>query len=325
VTAAGQAVAVATRVRRVLAPNSSAMTGPGTNTYVVGARPPYTVVDPGPAGDDHLAAVLAAAPEVGTIVVTHTHGDHSPGAAPLAEATGAAIAGFGPMLRPGVESHDDTFRPDRTLADGDVVEGPDHRLVALHTPGHASNHLCFLLESSGERVLFTGDHVMQGSTVVIAPLDGDMADYVTQLERIKRLAVDRLLPGHGDPIDDPDAYLQAYLDHRADRTEKILAALTAAGPSGATCVQLVEQAYTDVASHLHPIAVHSVWASLRATPEASTDTPDDPAALWRVRPPNGEGGEPPCWLDKVCESCGALLSDGEAHACRSAAGSWGDQ
>lgn len=278
---AGQVVPVSPLVRRVLAPNPSPLTGRGTNTYIVGATPPWTVVDPGPTGDTHLAAVLAGAPEVGAIVVTHTHSDHSPGAAALAAVTGAPRCGFGPMLRPGVEGHDDTFRADRTLVDGDVVEGPDHRLVALHTPGHASNHLCFLLEGAGERVLFTGDHVMEGSTVVIAPLDGDMAAYLVQLRRVQDLTVDRLLPGHGDPIGDPVSYLQRYLDHRAVRTGKILGALEAAGPGGATCVDLVRQTYTDVHPDLHPVALYSVWATLRAAPTALSEDRDSLDARWR--------------------------------------------
>lgn len=315
---AGQAVTVSPRVRRVLAPNPSPMTGQGTNTYVVGARPPFTVVDPGPVSDAHLSAILAAAPEVGVILVTHTHGDHSSGAAPLAQATGAPVAGHGPMLRAGIEGHDDTFRADRTLADGDVVEGGDHRLVALHTPGHASNHLCFLLDDGGERLLLTGDHVMEGSTVVIAPLDGDMAEYLAQLERVKALGVDRLLPGHGDPIDDPAAYLQGYLDHRAARTAKILAALTAAGPAGAICAELVEAAYADVSPHLHPIALCTVWATLRATPTATTRDPDVLEATWHHRPlPTEEGGDPPCWLDHVCPDCGVMLVEGTIHGCGS--------
>ena len=300
---AGMAVPVSPLVRRVLAPNPSALTGRGTNTYVVGATPPYTVIDPGPAGEAHLAAVMAAAPSVGAIVVTHTHSDHSPGAAALTAATGAPVCGFGPMLRAGVEGHDDTFRADRVLGDGDVVGGADHRLVALHTPGHASNHLCFLLEEAGERVLFTGDHVMEGSTVVIAPLDGDMGDYLAQLRRLRGLRLDRLLPGHGEPIDDPDAYLQGYLDHRTARTLRVLAALQAAGGDGATCAQLVEHAYTDVDPALHPIALYTVWATLRATPGADADDPDAVGSRWRMPE---QGGDPACWLDQVCDACGQV-------------------
>ena len=280
---AGRAVSVSPLVRRILAPNPSALTGRGTNTYLVGGRPPVTVIDPGPADDRHLGAVLAAAPEVGVILVTHTHADHSPGAAGLAAATGAPVCGFGPMLRPGVEHHDDTFRADRLLVDGDVVEGSDHRLVAVHTPGHASNHLCFLLDGGSEpRVLFAGDHVMQGSTVVIAPLDGDMAEYLAQLERVRALGLDRILPGHGDPIDDPDAHLQDLLDHRAARAAKVLAALARAGPAGATCQELVEVAYDDVPAALHPVAVFTTWAILRSSPGATSDRPDAVDGTWRA-------------------------------------------
>ncbi len=302
----GVAVGLSPLVRRVRAPNASPMTGPGTNTYVVGASAPYTVVDPGPDDDAHLRAVLAAAPSIGAVAVTHTHRDHSPGAATLAAITGAPVVGFGPMLRPGIEGHDDTFRADRTLADGDVVEGADHRLVALHTPGHASNHLCYLLEAGGERVLFTGDHVMEGSTVVIAPLDGDMVEYLAQLRRVQALGVDRLHPGHGEPIDDPTAYVQGYLDHRASRTATILAALAAAGPAGATCAELVEQAYIDVAPSLHPIALHSTWATLRAAPTATSQTPDTVDARWCMKAPTEEAGDLPCWQGDVCEACGAI-------------------
>ena len=279
----GTALRLSRLVRRVVAPNPSPLTGRGTNTYIVGASPPFTVVDPGPVDAAHLAAMLGAAPDVGAIVVTHTHRDHSPGAAALAAATGAPVAGHGPMLRTGAEGHDDGFRPDRLLADGNTVDGADHRLVALHTPGHASNHLCFLLEDRSERVLFTGDHVMEGSTVVIAPLDGDMADYLVQLERIRDLGVDRLLPGHGEPIADPASYLQGYLDHRAARTRVVIGALRAAGPAGATCAELVERAYTDVHPDLHPVAMYSVWATLRAAPEAIADDRDALGSRWRAR------------------------------------------
>jgi glyoxylase-like metal-dependent hydrolase (beta-lactamase superfamily II) len=279
----GVAIAVHPLVRRLLAPNPNMFTGPGTNTWLVGAQGAVTVVDPGPDVPEHLDAIQAAAPEIGLIVVTHTHSDHSPGAASLAARTGAPVLGFGPMLRPGVEHHDDTFRADRLLVDGDVVEGPDHRLVAVHTPGHASNHLCYILDGEGERLILTGDHVMQGSTVVIAPLDGDMTEYIEQLHRLQALAADRLLPGHGDPIDDPHAYIQQYLDHRAAREAQIAVALDAAGPEGATAEALVAAVYTDVPAHLHPVALYSTWAILRKLADggrATTKSPDERDATW---------------------------------------------
>jgi glyoxylase-like metal-dependent hydrolase (beta-lactamase superfamily II) len=280
----GVPMAVHPLVRRLLAPNPSMFTGPGTNTYLVGATGAITVVDPGPDTPEHLDAIQAAAPEIGRIVVTHTHSDHSPGAATLSARTGAPVLGFGPMLRPGVEHHDDTFRADVVLADGDVVEGPDHRLVAVHTPGHASNHLCYLLDAEGERLVLTGDHVMQGSTVVIAPMDGDMAEYLRQLGRLQALGADRLLPGHGDPIPDPRAYVEQLLQHRAAREASIAAALEAA-EGGATAEELVATVYTDVAEHLRPVAVYSTWAILRKLAEegrATTDRPEERDATWNT-------------------------------------------
>jgi glyoxylase-like metal-dependent hydrolase (beta-lactamase superfamily II) len=258
-------------------------TGPGTNTWIIGADGPVTVIDPGPDVAEHLDAIQAAAPSIGHIAVTHTHSDHSPGAAALAGRTGAPVLGFGPMLRPGVEHHDDTFRADRLLVDGDVVEGADHRLVAVHTPGHASNHLCYLLDVPGERLVLTGDHVMEGSTVVIAPLDGDMTEYIEQLRRLQDLEADRLLPGHGSPIDAPRAYIQQYLDHREARESQIADALVAAGPGGATAEALVATVYTDVPDHLHPVAVYSTWAILRKLTDegrATTDRRDEREATW---------------------------------------------
>ena len=251
-------------VRRVLAPNPSHMTGPGTNTYLLGGEgTPVTVVDPGPADDAHLEALLrATGGQVGAIVVTHTHSDHSPGAAALAERTGAPVMGWGPMLRPGVEHHDDAFRADRLLRDGDRLERDDHVLAVLHTPGHATNHLCFLLEDGGQRLLLTGDHVMQGSTVVIAPLDGDMATYLAELRRVAALRPDRLLPGHGEVMDDPISVVRQLLEHRQQRHEQI-AALLASRAGGATPAELVEAAYPDVSDQLRPIAEHQVWAVLR--------------------------------------------------------------
>jgi len=258
-------------------------TGPGTNTWLIGASGPVTVVDPGPDLPEHLDAIQAEAPSIGHIVVTHTHSDHSPGAATLARRTGAPVLGFGPMLRPGVEHHDDTFEADTLLVDGDVVGGDDHRLVAVHTPGHASNHLCFVLDVGRERLILTGDHVMQGSTVVIAPLDGDMAEYLYQLRRLQDLKPDRLLPGHGDPIDDPHTYVQSYLDHRAAREAQIVDALAHAGAGGATAEALVAEVYTDVAEHLHPVAVYSTWAILRklgGEGSATCPAPEDREAVW---------------------------------------------
>jgi glyoxylase-like metal-dependent hydrolase (beta-lactamase superfamily II) len=246
----GVAAALSPLVRRIVAPNPSMMTGPGTNTYLVGIDE-VAVIDPGPDDASHLDAIVGCGGDrIRWIACTHTHSDHSPGAAALQERTGAEIAAF--------DSRDDLV-VDRTLADGDQIEGTEFRLQALHTPGHASNHLCFLLEQ--EAMLFSGDHIMEGSTVVIAPPDGDMAAYLEQLERLRALRLRAIAPGHGQRIDEPIAKIDEYLAHRRGREEMVAAALADAG--GATVAELVEAIYTDVPEHLHGMARYSVWAHLR--------------------------------------------------------------
>ncbi|MDR7555130.1 MAG: MBL fold metallo-hydrolase [Armatimonadota bacterium] len=236
------------RVRRVRAPNPSPMTGTGTNTYLVG-HDAITVIDPGPDDTRHVAAVLAATGgrPVRWILVTHRHSDHAPAAAALAQATGAAVLALAGSSVP----------HDRALCDGEVVEGPDYTLDVLHTPGHASDHLCALLRE--ERALFAGDLVAQGSTVVIAPPDGDMAAYLRSLARVRTLDLARLYPGHGEPVDAPRALLDEYIAHRLMREQQILNALQD-GPR--RIEELVAAIYTDVPAALHPVAARSVLAHL---------------------------------------------------------------
>jgi len=267
-------VALGKLVRRVLCSNPGMMTGPGTNTYLVGIDE-VAVIDPGPDDADHLDAVAAAGSgQIKWILCTHTHRDHSPGAAGLAERTGAEIVAFADR---------DGLVCDRHLADGDTVEGTEFTLQAVHTPGHASNHLCFLLER--ERLLFSGDHVMDGSTVVISPPDGDMAAYLASIRRLQawRPALRGIAPAHGHLIDDPRAKLAQYLVHRLDREAQVLAELEAAGPGGTGTAGLVETIYAQVAEELHPVARRSVWAHLRklaADDQAASAEPDDPDAIW---------------------------------------------
>jgi glyoxylase-like metal-dependent hydrolase (beta-lactamase superfamily II) len=245
----GVASAISPLVRRILAGNAGLMTGPGTNTYLVGIDE-IAVIDPGPADDDHLDAIAGCGGDrIRWILATHTHEDHSPGVAGLKERTGAEVLAF--TSRDGLEV-------DAELGDGDVIEATEFRLTAIHTPGHASNHLCFLLEE--ERLLFSGDHIMQGSTVVIAPPDGDMALYLASLERLRSLRLKAIAPGHGHVIDDPAGAIDAYVRHRLAREEAIATALAAAGT--ATVDELVAKVYVDVPVELHPVARHSVHAHL---------------------------------------------------------------
>lgn len=267
------AVDVAVGVRRMLCDNPSMMTGPGTNTYLVGERE-IAVIDPGPVDDRHVDAIVdAGGGRIRWILCTHTHPDHSPGAAELRRRTGAEVLAY---------SDSDGLVCDRHLADGDRLVAGDFGLSALHTPGHASNHLCFLLE--GERMLFAGDHVMDGSTVVISPPDGDMADYLASVERLLALGdgLATIAPAHGHLIEDPHGLLRYYLEHRREREAQVLGALSAARRPVGTAA-LVEAIYTDVPAVLHPVARRSVWAHLRklATEgRAVCGDPDDPDAEW---------------------------------------------
>jgi glyoxylase-like metal-dependent hydrolase (beta-lactamase superfamily II) len=231
------------------------MTGPGTNTYLVGIDE-IAVIDPGPGDPGHLDAIAGCGGDrIRWILLTHTHEDHSPGAVGLRKRTGAEILAFAPGEGRG------KVRLDGTLADGAVIEATEFHLTALHTPGHASNHLCYLLNE--ERTLFTGDHIMQGSTVVIAPPDGDMAAYLASLDRLKtiRPRLKTIAPGHGYVIDDPQTTIDGYIAHRLEREQQVLAALRDQGPT--TIADIVEALYADVPAELHPVARRSVWAHLR--------------------------------------------------------------
>jgi glyoxylase-like metal-dependent hydrolase (beta-lactamase superfamily II) len=267
---AGEVVPLRPSVRRILAPNPGIYTGPGTNTYLIGTED-VAVIDPGPDDhEEHLDLIAEAGQgRIKWILVTHTHIDHSPGAAGLKERTGAAVMGY---------DERDGFVPDQTIADGDSVEGTGFRLTALHTPGHASNHLCYHLE--GERLLFSGDHIMSGSTVVIAPPDGDMRAYLDSLRRLREVEMSGVAPGHGEYIEDGHGKVEEYLAHRAAREEAIFAAL--AERERATVEELVAAVYTDVPDVLHPIARYSVWAHLLKLRGDGRADSADPGALGSV-------------------------------------------
>ena len=217
-------------VRRIVAPNASPFTFNGTCTYIVGEGA-VAIVDPGPDDDSHLSALLSAieGEQVETILVTHTHRDHSPGANKLRAAAGARVVGAAPFTPRGDgtagldSSHDRDYSPDAILADGERLHGAGYSIEAVATPGHCSNHLCFALLEEG--VLFSGDHVMAWSTSVIAPPDGSMRAYMDSLEKLRRRDEKIYWPGHGGPVLEPQRYLRALIHHRRLREASILAAL----------------------------------------------------------------------------------------------------
>jgi glyoxylase-like metal-dependent hydrolase (beta-lactamase superfamily II) len=257
---------IAPGIRRIVCANPGPFTFRGTNTYLIG-RGEVAVLDPGPADAAHLAAILraTAGERITRILVSHTHRDHSPGAAALVAATGATTFGHGPHVTPpeaGGEGGDHAFRPDIALPDGATVEGEDWRVTALHTPGHCANHLCFWLESAaGPGILFSADHVMSWSTTVVSPPDGDMAAYMASLARIAARDDRLYLPGHGPPLPDPAPFIAALAAHRREREAKVFHALRAA--RRATAAELVPPVYgPELDPKLVPAAARSLLAHL---------------------------------------------------------------
>ena len=253
----GTVVRLSDRVTRLTAPNPGMMTGPGTNTYLVGdASRGIAVIDPGPADASHVARIVeAAAGPIRWILCTHTHVDHSPGAALLQARTQAATYGMLALQRTG---QDQTFAPDHSVVEGERLALAGVTLRALHTPGHASNQFCYLLEE--ERMLFTGDHIMQGSTVVINPPDGDMSAYFASLERLYREDLEWLAPGHGFLMARPHEMVERLIVHRRNRENKVANALRAV--SRATVEALVTTVYDDTPERLHAMAMRSLLAHL---------------------------------------------------------------
>ena len=269
-------------VWRLTAGNAGRMTGPGTNSYLVGAGSDWAVIDPGPVDDRHVSALIGAASgKVRQILVTHTHVDHSPGATPLKAATGAPLLG---QTTAHPHWQDPTFAPDRELRHDDRVTATSGAtLRVIHTPGHASNHLCFLLEEEG--ILFTGDHIMQGTTPVIDPPDGDMTAYIHSLESLLHEPLEYLAPGHGTLMPDPESIIRTLIKHRLWREAKVLASLPTQPEDLPT---LVRRAYEDVSVQLHALAQRSLLAHLlkleaegRARRSAEAWMSVDPAAAIR--------------------------------------------
>ncbi|OUS26266.1 MBL fold metallo-hydrolase [Gammaproteobacteria bacterium 45_16_T64] len=254
----GNLVTLSPLVHRVVANNAGMMTGPGTNTYLIGTQQ-IAVIDPGPANAEHIDAILAGAESIGGsiqwILCTHTHIDHSPGAALLKAKTNAIVCG---LPAPEGISQDTDFRPDQHWHDGSELECEEFCISAIHTPGHASNHLCFLLNN--EELLFTGDHLMNGSTVVISPPDGNMQHYLQSLEKLKNYNIRNLAPAHGDILPNPSEVIEGTIKHRLQREQKVIERLTQLK----TCDidTLTSSVYDDVPAFLHPIAKMSLLAHL---------------------------------------------------------------
>lgn len=254
---AGKPVTLGPRVTRVLAPNPGFMTGAGTNSYLIGHQD-IAVLDPGPAEPGHVEALMAAAARLGGqirwIVLTHTHQDHAPAALLLQQRTGAPILGQPPL--PG-DPAQATLHIDQILSHGDRLTTPEFTLQALHTPGHVGNHFCYLLEDDHQ--LFSGDHLINGSTVVIVPPSGNMSDYIASLERLSLENISTIAPGHGDVIANAQALIQYTIHHRLAREAKVLSKMT---PLPQPLTLLTPLVYDDVSPSLHAVAQYSLHAHL---------------------------------------------------------------
>lgn len=264
----GEAVPVAPGVVRVTVNNPSAFTFHGTNSYIVGTDT-LAVIDPGPLDENHLRALVAtiAGRPVSHIFVSHTHIDHSPLAARLAAETGAQVLAEGPHrparplrigeINPLDASGDDAFMPDVALAEGQLVAGDGWALRAIHTPGHAANHVVFALD--GTDIVFSADHVMAWSTSIVAPPDGAMADYMASLDKMLEREDGLYLPGHGGPVARPAAFVRGLKAHRKMRERAIIERLRS---GDRTVDEMVAAIYRDVDPRLHGAAGLSVLAHL---------------------------------------------------------------
>lgn len=250
-------------VTRVLANNPSPFTHTGTQTHLVGTSD-LAVIDPGPDDPTHIAALIRAIDgrPVTAIVITHTHRDHSPGAAPLKAATGAPIVGCARLvlddLGPRADaSFDADYAPDRVLAEGESVSGEGWTLTALATPGHTSNHLAFALPET--KALFSGDHVMGWSTTIVSPPDGDMAAYMDSLAKLQDREDRIYYPAHGDPVERPQRLVRGLIGHRRQREAQIMRLLDAAPQN---IPGMVARIYVGIDPRLFPAAERSVLAHL---------------------------------------------------------------
>jgi len=285
----GVAQEITAGVRRLLAPNASAMTFRGTNTYILGESD-IAVIDPGPDDPAHLAALLDAigpAQRIGHILVTHSHVDHSPLARRLSRLADAPVLALGdsyqgrsPLMTAlsqradlgGGEGMDAGFSPDICLPDGGRLRTREWEVEAIATPGHFSNHLCFALEGAGD--VFSGDHVMSWATTLVSAPDGDLGAFMASLDKMQARSGDRrYFPGHGAVLDAPHEMISYQINHRRHREAQILAAL-ADGPARA--IDLAERIYTDISPALIPAAARNVFSHLIDLTAKHAVTTDDP-------------------------------------------------
>jgi glyoxylase-like metal-dependent hydrolase (beta-lactamase superfamily II) len=290
--APGRVEEVVPGVRRLLANNPSPFTFKGTVSYIIG-RGRVAILDPGPLDDAHIAALLDAVrgETVTHIFVTHTHHDHSPAVPRIKAATGATVLAEGPHRAarplnvgeaPRAEASNDTdFRPDRALADGEVVTGAGWTIEAVATPGHTANHMAFAFKEAD--LLFSGDHVMAWSTPVVAPPDGSMSDYMASLDKLARRTEPVYLPGHGGAVREAPRFVQHYIRHRRGREDAILHRL---GKGEADIPTLVRAIYIGLDPRLIPAAGRSVLAHLEdlaARGRVATEGPPSIDGRYRLR------------------------------------------
>ena len=243
-------------IKKITAPNGGVFTGQGTNSYLIGVDD-ITLIDPGPNISEHIGAILEEGRgNIKRILVTHTHTDHSPAALPISKELNIPM--FGRLVDRESEWEDETFRPDTVLNHGDIISTDEYTLETIHTPGHASNHLCFYLKKY--KCLLTGDHIMDGSTVVIAPPDGNMTEYINSLKLLEQYDISYFAPGHGNFMQEPSKTIQSIIRHRLSRESKVLRCIEKNKQSNLD--ELLPLVYNDVPEMLHPIARMSLLAHI---------------------------------------------------------------
>ena len=243
-------------IKKITANNGGVFTGNGTNAYLIGHED-ITLVDPGPNSPEHIDRILLeGGDKIKRILVTHTHTDHSPAALPISKKLNIPM--FGRLVDRESKWEDETFKPDTVLNHGDIISTDEYTLETIHTPGHASNHLCFYLEKY--KCLLTGDHIMDGSTVVIAPPDGNMTEYINSLKLLEQYDISYFAPGHGNFMQEPSKTIQSIIRHRLSRESKVLRCIEKNKQSNLD--ELLPLVYNDVPEMLHPIARMSLLAHI---------------------------------------------------------------